>query len=173
MYSLATRSALKRSVAPVSRVSVFVPRYSSTMHDNDPEVLELEKQRNLRNEQHKTSSPIRNAPGWNQYLATASEAAVKADRDDLNPSELQERTVQYVKQRHSVESPNSNPERVPPTHKKTYETEERIDAAEATYERDEVGGPLKDSGTKETDTTETYEETVKTDKRESGLAGGT
>ena len=38
MYSLATRSTLKRSIAPVSRVSAATPRYSSTMHDNDPDV---------------------------------------------------------------------------------------------------------------------------------------
>ena len=41
------------------------------------QVLETEKQRNLKKIQHKTSSPIRNAPGWNQHLASASEAAVK------------------------------------------------------------------------------------------------
>ena len=65
------------------------------MHDNDPEVrllatthpdllqnlllqtLEREKRRNLNGNQHKTSTPIDDAPGWNEDLATASEAHVK------------------------------------------------------------------------------------------------
>lgn len=63
------------------------------MHDNDPEVcillscpgckltkdqiLELEKNRNLRGVQHKTSTPHSHAPGWNETLASASEASVK------------------------------------------------------------------------------------------------
>jgi hypothetical protein len=41
------------------------------------QVLETEKHRNLNKKQHETSTPIKNAPGWNQYLASASEAAVK------------------------------------------------------------------------------------------------
>ena len=41
------------------------------------QVLEKEKHRNLNAEQHKTSTTIKNAPGWNEYLASASEAAVK------------------------------------------------------------------------------------------------
>ena len=41
------------------------------------QVLDTEKARNLKGEQHKTSTTIRNAPGWNQYLASASEAAIK------------------------------------------------------------------------------------------------
>lgn len=66
----------------------------STMHDNDPEVgvlccvrcadqlmkkqiLELEKNRNLRGIQHKTSTPHAHAPGWNEHLASASEASIK------------------------------------------------------------------------------------------------
>lgn len=64
------------------------------MHDNDPKVgvfvlcsmcrpvdekqmLELEKNRNLRGIQHKTSTPHAHAPGWNEYLASASEASIK------------------------------------------------------------------------------------------------
>ena len=41
------------------------------------QVLELEKFRNLHNIQHKTSTPHSHAPGWNEALASASEAAVK------------------------------------------------------------------------------------------------
>lgn len=37
----------------------------------------MEKQRNLSNKQHRTSTPLSNAPGWNEHLASASEASVK------------------------------------------------------------------------------------------------
>ncbi|KAI0072953.1 hypothetical protein K474DRAFT_1604172 [Panus rudis PR-1116 ss-1] len=112
------------------------------MHDNDPEVLETEKQRNLKKEQHKYSTPNKNAPGWNQHLASASEAAVKADKETGSPSELQEHTVNYVKARHhSTDSPTSKS-----TSKSAYEGEERPDAGEATYDREKVEGPLKGSG---------------------------
>lgn len=47
------------------------------MHDNDPDLLEVEKKRNLENKQHATSTPISEAPGWNEYLATSSEAHIK------------------------------------------------------------------------------------------------
>jgi len=64
------------------------------MHDNDPEVyriyydyvpwylfdilqvLDREKARNL-SKTHKKSSPHEHAPGWNETLASASEASVK------------------------------------------------------------------------------------------------
>jgi hypothetical protein len=67
------------------------------MHDNDPEVdifrsnsslctalirmdaqvLEREKRRNLARHPYQTSSPLDHSPGWNETLATASEAHVK------------------------------------------------------------------------------------------------
>ncbi|GJF00078.1 hypothetical protein PsYK624_163570 [Phanerochaete sordida] len=143
MYSLATRSALRRAaVAPVSRTAVVAQRYSSTMHENDPELLEVEKQRNLSKQQHKTSTPIKNAPGWNQYLASASEAAVKADRSDHSIHDLQSETVQHVKDRHGHGQPESA---ASSESKGARSGEERVDAYEATYESDELSGPLKHS----------------------------
>lgn len=44
---------------------------------NDKQLLELEKNRNLRHVQHKTSTPHAHAPGWNEHLASVSEASVK------------------------------------------------------------------------------------------------
>lgn len=41
------------------------------------QILETEKVRNLTGTQYKTSTPLKHAPGWNEYLATASEASVK------------------------------------------------------------------------------------------------
>ncbi|KAG7089499.1 hypothetical protein E1B28_011179 [Marasmius oreades] len=79
--------------------SLSTRRYSSTMHDNDPVTLETEKQRNLSRTQHKTSTPHANAPGWNESLATSSEASVKADRSDGSPTQAE--TVEYILNRHS------------------------------------------------------------------------
>ncbi|KAJ6619804.1 hypothetical protein B0H10DRAFT_2025113, partial [Mycena sp. CBHHK59/15] len=86
------------------------------MHDNDPETLETEKGRNLSGTQHRTSTPHKHAPGWNEHLATASEASVKADQATGSPSDLEKMTIDYIHSRHSPD--------------------------EAAYLRDEVNGPL-------------------------------
>lgn len=44
---------------------------------NTLQVLEKEKHRNLSRTQHETSTPHKHAPGWNEYIASASEANVK------------------------------------------------------------------------------------------------
>jgi len=86
------------------------------MHDNDPEVLEAEKGRNLAGTQYKTSTPHKHAPGWNEHLASASEASVKADKATGSLEDLQSTTVEYIQSRHSPD--------------------------EASELRDLVGGPL-------------------------------
>ncbi|KAI0041174.1 hypothetical protein FA95DRAFT_1501821 [Auriscalpium vulgare] len=95
----------------------------STMHDNDPEVLDREKRRSLARHGYQTSSPIDHAPGWNEHLASSSEAYVKADQDLSNPAELAKRTAAHMTAKHS--------------------SEERMESSSASYDRDEVGGPLK------------------------------
>ncbi|KAG6851113.1 hypothetical protein H0H93_000993 [Arthromyces matolae] len=93
------------------------------MHGNDPETLEKEKVRNLADQQHLTSSPHKNAPGWNETLASESEATVKADRSEsASTVELQEQTVEYVRSR--------------------YSPDDRRGPTTAEYSRDEVSGPL-------------------------------
>jgi len=135
---LFVRSTL-RSVSTTARVAslksirLSSPRhYSSTMHDNDPEVLEMEKKRNLTGVQHKTSTPHEHAPGWNESLASASEASVKADQSTGTTDELQRRTVNYIHARHSPD--------------------------EAGYSHDSVQGPLSSAqGTEDTQAeTDTY-----------------
>ncbi|EJD06543.1 uncharacterized protein FOMMEDRAFT_76424, partial [Fomitiporia mediterranea MF3/22] len=97
----------------------------STVHDNDPDVLETEKAKNLSGKQHKGSSPHESAPGWNEYLASASEAAVKADRNEAGDAEtLQRKSVEHIRARHHADDVTSG-------------------TVEAEYERDEVEGPLK------------------------------
>ncbi len=73
----------------------------------------------------------------------------------MGPSELAAKTVENAMKRHHEEEEDlkkalsSRPED---------HHEERIDAREASYERDEISGPLREKGTK---TTETVKETVK------------
>jgi len=95
------------------------------MHDNDPEVLEREKGRNLAGTQYKTSTPHKHAPGWNEHLASASEASVKADKDTGSLEDLQSTTVEYIQSRHSPD--------------------------EATELRDLVNGPLSSAKSDEHD----------------------
>jgi hypothetical protein len=125
------------------------------MHDNDPEVLEREKQRNLSNTQHKTSTPHAEAPGWNEYLASTSEADVKvrsflfihsiirltnpitqADRTTDSIVNLQRKTIEHVRAR--------------------YAPDDSVESREADYLRDAVEGPL--SGALGTEDTGTHEE---------------
>ncbi|KAL6302505.1 hypothetical protein BKA93DRAFT_736672 [Sparassis latifolia] len=149
MLSLTARTTLKRSAAAARRpaVAVCTPRsYSSTTNDNDPEVLELEKQRNLSKSQHKTSTTVENAPGWNEYLASASEAAVKADRSEIPTSELEQRTIEHIRNRHHSEHTSSASSKT----ELLSNGEGTIESREATYERDEISGPLKGAPAHET-----------------------
>jgi len=142
MLSLTARTALKRAAAaPKPGVAGSAPRfYSAGMHENDPHVLQTEKDRNLSGNQHKTSTTIDNAPGWNEYLASSSEAAVKADRETTKMEDLQHRTVKHIKDRHHTNhSPPANP-REQATN--TDRMKEGPDVVQAVYEREVVSGPL-------------------------------
>ncbi|KAF8627067.1 hypothetical protein AX17_006406 [Amanita inopinata Kibby_2008] len=125
----ATTSTTRGATMAVSRLVRCKYTSTSTMHDNDPELLEIEKQRNLSGSQHRTSTPLASAPGWNEYLASESEASVKADRSPDSLDDMAEATVQYVRARH-------NPD-------------ERAESTEAGYARDEVTGPLSGAKGKE------------------------
>ncbi|KAG1753361.1 hypothetical protein EDB19DRAFT_1668878 [Suillus lakei] len=123
-YLPAVRCSIRRVSGTLGISSRYANarRYTSTMHDNDAETLEREKRRNLSGTQHKTSTPIDDAPGWNEDLATASEAHVKADRSSTTINDLQRKTVDYVNARH--------------------QPDEQMDHREASYLKDEVTGPL-------------------------------
>jgi hypothetical protein len=113
------------------------------VHDNDPEVLEREKRRNLSRQPYQTSSPIDHSPGWNEHLASTSEANVKADQDTSSLHDLASRTVTHLKAKDS--------------------TEERVASGTVRFDRDEVSGPLRLApGTDGVvDIDDTYEEEVK------------
>jgi len=137
---------------------------NSTMHENDPEVLEREKHRNLSRSSKKSSDLHDNAPGWNETLASASEASVKvrgplslhlhlltyvtsfiqADRSDTNVKDMISKTVEFMRE-------------------KRVENEENGFSTTAIYRRDEVKGPLADKGDSMVHTTEV--KTQKTDHR--------
>ncbi|CAE6537119.1 unnamed protein product [Rhizoctonia solani] len=88
--------AIRPSANVARRVAVPAPRYTS-QRTNDPEVLEREKQKNLRGEQNSTHT---HAPGWNELLASDSEAHIKADKANSNPEEMAKATLEYVKKQH-------------------------------------------------------------------------
>lgn len=68
----------------------------STIHDNDPETLEMEKQRNLKGEQDHTSAPHKQAPGWNEHLASTSEAFIKVRSSTAHAANLLAHVLQFV-----------------------------------------------------------------------------
>jgi hypothetical protein len=104
------------------------------MHDNNPEILELEKKRNLSKIQHLTSTPHAHAPGWNEALATESEAFVKADKGPEADADLQAGSVEYIRARHT--------------------SDDRMETTTATYAREEVVGPLSGAKGKEDSSTD-------------------
>jgi len=135
-------STVCRRFTPIATRAIVAPRFAANQRlsryytsgstiSQDPTDIEEEKQKNLRGKQHHTSTPHKeHAPGWNEYLATSSEAAVKADQaGGVSPQELQKETVIHIKKRHSIKTDSQwNP---------FTEIE-----SEATYEKDEVEGPL-------------------------------
>ncbi|KAJ7677702.1 hypothetical protein DFH06DRAFT_1316511 [Mycena polygramma] len=84
--------------APIPQVLMGSVSFVETIKLPTPQTLEQEKQRSLsgRGTQHKDSdkTPHAHAPGWNEPLASASEAAVKADQAHGTPQDLQKRTVE-------------------------------------------------------------------------------
>ncbi|KAI4293888.1 hypothetical protein K525DRAFT_244535 [Schizophyllum commune Loenen D] len=131
--------------AAATRSGAVGVRYSSTstMHDNDPKTLELEKQRNLAGKQHHSASAPHeeHAPGWNEHLASASEASVKADQAPHgDPAEMQRKTIDGIKRRH-MHDDSSEP-------------------TTASFSRDSVEGPLSEGGAKEFVKKTVHEETT-------------
>ena len=75
--------------------------FGSHKSDNDPEKIEKEKRKNLKGDPAKgkeqENHPIPGAAGWNEELASDSEAAVKADRHASDSiDELQNLSVKHL-----------------------------------------------------------------------------
>ncbi|KAK0495474.1 hypothetical protein EDD18DRAFT_242612 [Armillaria luteobubalina] len=89
--------ALKKASKISTRALLGVTRNSSSVHGNDPVVIEREKRKSLSKSRYQTSAPINGAEGWNEFLATDSEVSVKADRDTgVSMTDLQEKTVTHI-----------------------------------------------------------------------------
>ncbi|ORX39786.1 hypothetical protein BD324DRAFT_614981 [Kockovaella imperatae] len=76
---------------------------AASRHGNDPEVLGREKARNLKGTQDSSTPFKEGAPGWNEHLASDSEAAVKADhhtKHEKPTKELQDATVAQTHAHH-------------------------------------------------------------------------
>lgn len=82
--------------------------------------------------------------------------------------ELQEETLQHIKGRHG--HPDSAMAEQSGNNKGATSGEERVDAYEATYERDEMTGPLKHTVDKESKERDTFKQRI--DRKESDLPGG-
>eukprot|EP00878_Enallax_costatus_P001077 GHUV01001214.1.p1 GENE.GHUV01001214.1~~GHUV01001214.1.p1 ORF type:complete len:113 (+),score=36.18 GHUV01001214.1:187-525(+) len=93
--------------------------HGSHTSDNDPHILEQEKQRNL---EGKTPEIIPGTPGFNPALASDSEAAIRAERAPSMPmEELQQHSVNIIQHLHhdaahpapdEVHNPSSDSEAV-------------------------------------------------------------
>ena len=131
--------------------STSIDESDLTDHENTLQVLEREKHRNLNKKQHKTSTPHEGFPGWNEYLASDSEAFVKAQRSadagHTDPKTLVEDTIQRVKKKHHGGA-EGEPTVTIKAETEQFLTSDNGEVSEAKYERDEVTGPLKEAVSK-------------------------
>eukprot|EP00879_Flechtneria_rotunda_P007295 GHRR01007653.1.p2 GENE.GHRR01007653.1~~GHRR01007653.1.p2 ORF type:complete len:151 (-),score=32.37 GHRR01007653.1:2873-3325(-) len=82
----------------ISTRGVVAMGHGSHHSDNNPEILEQEKQRNLTGQ---TPEIVPGQPGWNPALASDSEAAVRAEHSPSLPfEELQAHTIKVVQHLH-------------------------------------------------------------------------
>ncbi|KAI9638393.1 uncharacterized protein MKK02DRAFT_42781 [Dioszegia hungarica] len=86
--------------APVARVYARAMSSGSAVHGQDPKTLETEKKRNLKGEQDSSNPHPEHAPGWNEKLASDSEAAVKADQAAPSGGPTKAMQDQTVKKTH-------------------------------------------------------------------------
>jgi len=156
MLSRFSAIAVRRGrVAPVFTARMYA--VGSQMSNEDPKTLEREKERTLHRKQ--TLDTHDHAPGWNESLASESEAHVKADQANIDPSTLPERTIAALHQQHSADEGAAG--EYATTHTTTVKTEvdvtSRTDSSDpsvtshtqhehALNERDEVEGPLARKG---------------------------
>ncbi|KAH9928725.1 uncharacterized protein B0H18DRAFT_874647 [Fomitopsis serialis] len=150
MFNAVRAAARRVPTVPKPGMAVAPRYYSSSMHDHNADTLDTEKKRNLTGKQHRSSAPHdESAPGWNEYLGSASEAAVKADQspDDGDVATMQHKTATRIKRRyHEEESPDPNPPEQ--ALEKGTDTSHMAhgENVHAVYERDEVSGPLGGAG---------------------------
>jgi len=113
------------AAAACTRAIKAIPTLSSSRRPITTHGNNSESDREKRKSSPHAPTLIDNAPGWNEDLATASEAFIKADRETTTFDEMQQKTVDYVQSHHH---------------------DLDVEQTHATYARDEVGGPLGNAG---------------------------
>lgn len=98
----AAAAAVRNNARRGAHSSASVARQESHVHDNDPDVIEKEKERSLRG---RTPTFVPSAPGWNQNLASDSESVIKAVQMDaahgaMTVEEMQNHTIKIVQELH-------------------------------------------------------------------------
>lgn len=80
-----------RQSQSISRGIVLSRGYATTPHMNDgnADTIQEEKEKTVKGG---NKSSVEHAPGWNESLASQSEAKVKADQNPKGPEELQSET---------------------------------------------------------------------------------
>ncbi|KDQ15984.1 hypothetical protein BOTBODRAFT_173640 [Botryobasidium botryosum FD-172 SS1] len=149
------RGSTQLRVAPAFATRMYA--VGSQMSNEDPKTLQKEKERTLHRKQ--TIDTHDHAPGWKENLASESEAHIKADQSNLDPSTLPERTIAELHQQ--PEAGEGAAGEYATTYTRTVKTEvdvtSRTDSSDpsvtsrtehehALNERDEVEGPLAKKG---------------------------
>ncbi|KAL7422284.1 hypothetical protein Q5752_002930 [Cryptotrichosporon argae] len=102
----ALRAARRAPVPAPARLMAVRWTSGSQRHGNDPDVIAKEKARNLSGTQDSSAPHKEHAPGWNEHLASDSEANVKADQAGPKgkPSkDLQDATVKHTHKHHHTD----------------------------------------------------------------------
>ncbi|KAG8900133.1 hypothetical protein FRC01_010257 [Tulasnella sp. 417] len=124
---------------------------ASHVSDDDPEVIEREKQRSLSKHPNQHAPHQHHAPYWNEALASVSEAAVKGSKPALlkadqspveTPEELTRVTVEYVKKTHSDDAGDT----IRKATATAFGAANRAVHQEAVYDKEEIEGPLGGKG---------------------------
>ncbi|KAG8983274.1 hypothetical protein FRB90_006156 [Tulasnella sp. 427] len=117
---------------------------ASHVSGNDPETMEREKERSLKKHPNQHAPHDKHAPGWNEKLASVSEASVKADQATTeSPEELTKVTVEYIKKTHSDDAGDT----IQKATTTAFEAADRAVHQEAVYDKEEIEGPLGGKGT--------------------------
>jgi len=156
MFSLRATTAARRVPVAARSIASSARLQSSHVANNDPEVLEREKHRSLHQKHDDSTQPHKDhAPGWIEELASVSEANVKADQAKYSsPEELQKVTTEYIKKRHHADdstivgAADTVSSALHKAADKVSQVAHEAAAGSASYEKDQVEGPLASKGRK-------------------------
>ncbi|KAG5352879.1 hypothetical protein C0989_012269 [Termitomyces sp. Mn162] len=140
MTSLVNSRLAFRRMSDIARSSSAAIRWVINEVNEAVQTIEAETLRKLLKQQYKTSTPIKNAPGWNEALASESEASADKSDSPASTLELQEQTVEYITSR--------------------YNPDDRKEPTTAGYSREEVNGPLRQAAGNE-DSQEAYQTVIR------------